>query len=135
MTIQSKLKDTASRIKSEVTVLLTGDGKAVIFVVLVVIFMWLIWPAPPVLKPTNSAAVIAEAKKALQADYDKKIAAKEKEVKDWQSRYIVSDAKYKLIVTKYKDLQEEFTRVTAPKTNEEIRQRFIVLGYPPIPVK
>jgi type VI protein secretion system component VasK len=104
----------------------------VLVVVAIVAILYLSWPAR---QPDNTQQIVNDAKKALEAQYTKQLKEKDLAVKDFQSRLTVSESKYKLIVRKYQDLQKEKENVKPPQTNAELRDRFVALGFPPVPVK
>lgn len=99
---------------------------------LAVLLVFAFWPAPPV-KPVDTTALVNEAKTALEKDFNEKIKGKNTEIKDLQNRLKVSEQKYAVITKRYTDLKKERENVKPPQTNEELRDRFTALGYPPVP--
>ena len=105
---------------------------AVIALIAIIALVWVAWPSKA---PVSSQATINEVKDQLEAQFNKEIEAKDLQIKDYKSRLVVSDGKYKALVKKYADLQKEKENVKAPVTNAELRDRFVALGYPPLPIK
>ena len=84
-------------------------------------------------KPDNSQQIIANMRAQLLAQYDQAIKARDSKIKELTNRLTVSDQKYKVIVKKLQELKDEYANVSPPQTNSEVRARFSVLGYPPLP--
>ena len=89
----------------------------------------------PKANPTNPIPTINEAQVALQKQYESQLKDKDATINDYKSRLTISYEKYTSITNKYIALQKEKENVKAPVTNTEIRDRFIVLGYTPLPAK
>lgn len=137
MTTVNESSDTGTNIVWGKTVIFIGKAgweKIVIFILLLVVLVFILWPGPKV-KPDNTQQIIAAAQKVLEADFNKKIAAKEGEIRDWKSRYTVSEQKYKVITERYLALKKEKDDVKPPQTNDELRSRFTAMGFPPLPAK
>jgi hypothetical protein len=107
-------------------------GLAAAFVLALAALIYASWPNP---KPVDTTAAINAAKVALEKQYQAQIAEKETQVKDYKSRLAVSEGKYGTLVVKYIKLQKEKDSVPQPVSNQETRDRFTALGYPPIPLK
>lgn len=86
-------------------------------------------------KPDTTQAILTTAKKQMEAQFTNQLKEKDVQIKDYKSRLVVSEGKYKTLVKKYTDLQKEKENVKPPRTNAELRDRFIALGYPPLPTK
>jgi hypothetical protein len=132
---------TIQEIKDKVVVFTEGKdwkGIAVIVLLIIVGACYFFWPKPPI--PVNTTQIMNEAKKAVEAQLKPIIVKKEEEIKvmqqerdDYKSRGEVSDAKYKALTKKYIELKGSVTNVAPPKTDKELRDRFIFLGLPPTP--
>ena len=86
-------------------------------------------------KPVPAIAVLDTAQKKMEVQFQNQLKAKEAEIKDYKSRLVVSEGKYKALAQKYINLQKEKENVKSPETNAELRDRFTALGYPPLPAK
>ena len=130
---------TVKEIKDKVVVFVQGKdwkGMGVIALLLVVAACWFFWPKPPA--PVNTTAIMNAAKTEVEAQLQPIIKAKEEETKiaqaerdDFKSRGEVSEAKYKLLTKKYNDLKREVPNVIPPKTEKELRDRYIAAGFTP----
>ena len=114
---------------SNVFLLIAG---AILVVLIVFVFLSIPSCQKPVITPQQS---INEIKAELEKQHKFDLAKKDLEIKDWKSRFVVSDAKYKILVDKYTDLERRKNEVKLPTTNTELRDRFTALGYPPLAVK
>jgi hypothetical protein len=108
-------------------------GLLAAFVAAIALLLYVSWPAPPA--PNNSRQIVDDGRKALEAQYKEQLKEKDAAVKDLRSRLSVSESKYQVIVRKFQDLQKEKEDVQPPKTNAELRDRFVALGFPPVPGK
>jgi hypothetical protein len=86
-------------------------------------------------KPVPMIAVLDTAQKKMEVQFQNQLKAKEAEIKDYKSRRVVSEGKYKALAQKYSALQKEKENVKPPETNTELRDRFTALGYPPLSAK
>ena len=105
---------------------------AAIVVVVAITLVWIAWSSKA---PVSTQAAINEVKAQLEVKFNKELEAKDSQIKDYKSRLVVSDGKYKALVNKYDDLQKDKENVKSPVTNAELRDRFIALGYHPLPIK
>jgi hypothetical protein len=105
-------------------------GSAVL--VAIIVFIYLSWPSP---KPVNTQQIINDTKAELEKQYTAQLKDKDAQIKDYQSRLVVSEGKYATLVKKYNVLQKEKENVKPPATNAELRDRFTALGYSPLPAK
>lgn len=96
-------------------------------------FIYLSWPEKPI--PIDTQQIINNTKAELTKQYEKHLATKDTEIKDAKAKLYVSESKYKVIVEKYETLKKERENVKPPQTNQELRDRFSTLGYPPLPIK
>jgi len=103
-----------------------------IAVVALIIFIVLSIPKPTV---PNSIQAINESQAMLQKQYETQLKEKDNIIKTYQSKLIESQNKYISLTTKYAELQKEKDSVKTPVTNDEIRIRFVAVGFNPIPVK
>lgn len=85
-------------------------------------------------KPVDTVTLIEEAKKEAQKPLLEIIAKKEAEVKDYKSRLVVSENKYKILVQKYADLQKEKEDVKPAQNDAEMVARFIAHGFAPMAI-
>ena len=119
----------------------------VIFVgvaLLVIIFLSL-----PSSKTDNTQALLNAQKKELSVQYEKQISDKQllvnkgqADIKVLQSQaaqkqaaLIISQEKYKVILSRYQELQKEKENVKPQPTNQALRNSFDLLGFPPLPIK
>ena len=112
-----------------------SKSTAIIAAIAIVALIALVWVAWPSKAPISTQATINEVKAQLEAQFNKQLEEKDIQIKDYKSRLVVSDGKYKVLVKKYADLQKEKENVKLPVTNAELRDRFTALGYPPLPLK
>lgn len=114
-----------------------GIVAAVILFILVGVYV--AWPKIP--PPIDTQKIINDTKAEMTKQYegqlkDKSAIIKEKDVqlKDYRARLVVSESKYADLKKKYDDLERERLNVQPPKTDKELRDRFIALGYVPAPI-
>ena len=112
-----------------------SKSTAIIAAIAFVALIALVWVAWPSRAPVSTQATLNDVKVQLEAQFNKELEAKDLQVKDYKSRLVVSDGKYKALVKKYTGLQKEKENVKPPVTNAELRDRFVALGYPPLPIK
>jgi hypothetical protein len=86
-------------------------------------------------KPVPAIAVLDAAQKKMEVQFQNQLKAKEVEIKDYKSRLVASEGKYKALAQKYSALQKEKENVKPPETNAELRDRFNALGYTPVSAK
>lgn len=96
------------------------------------IFIYLSIPSP---KPPNPIPLITDTQAQLQKQYEAQLKAKDISIRDYQSRLAVSQERATMWANKYSTLQKEKENVKPPVTNAETRDRFISLGFTPLPVK
>jgi predicted PurR-regulated permease PerM len=108
-------------------------GILAVFVLAIALLIYTSWPSAP--KVVDSTATINAAQAQMQTQFTNQLKEKDVQIKDYQSRLAVSDAKYKTLALKYNDLQKEKEHVKAPLTNAETRTRFTAAGFAPLPVK
>lgn len=89
----------------------------------------------PKSKPPNPIPVISDTQAQLQKQYDAQLKAKDITINDYKSRLVVSQEKYLTKSREYDKLQKEKENVKPPITNAETRDRFIALGFNPLPIK
>jgi len=99
-------------------------------VVIIVLIVWIAWPKTT---PPSGTQTINEVKAALEKQYLEQIKDKENQVVDYKNRLTLSESKYRGLVDKYVDLERRKADVKPPVTDAELRDRFIALGYPPLP--
>jgi len=112
----------------------------IILASIIALAIWL-WPSSP--KPIDAPAVIdSTIGQTLKDQYERTLKAKEetiltqnRQINDFKSRLKVSEAKYETLAKKYSDLEKEKRDVPPPKSNTEIRDRFIALDRTPLPPK
>jgi peptidoglycan hydrolase CwlO-like protein len=119
------------KVKENSSIIYVVLGVIVIGVILMLVLNLKACNKPPI-TPTD---VINTAQQQMEAQFQAQIKDKDTQIKDYKSRLVVSEGKYKVLVKKYNDLQREIDNVRPPQTNEELRSRFTALGYPPLPVK
>ena len=108
-------------------------GLLVIVVLVGALVIYASWPKLP--KPIDTQQILNEALETMKKPLLAEIEAQKKQVADYKSRLVVSEAKYKVLTQKYNDLQKEKENVKPPETNAELRDRFTALGYSPLPIK
>lgn len=86
-------------------------------------------------KPVPAIAFLDTVQKKMEVQFQNQLKAKEAEIKDYKSRLVLSEGKYKTLALKYSALQKEKENVKPPETSAELRDRFNALGYPPEPAK
>jgi uncharacterized protein HemX len=102
----------------------------VAIVLAITVGLHICWPSKSNIN-TNQTQVdllTAQATKDQQA-----IADKDKKITDLKNRLAVSEAKYKILVVKYAELQKEKENVQPAKDMQELIARFISVGYTPAP--
>ncbi len=107
-------------------------GIGTILLIGIIAIIYLSWPSP---KPIDTQQIINNAKIELEKQYVNQLKEKDMQIFDGKSRLVISESKYKTLVNRYNDLQKEKVNVAPPKTNQELRDRFTALGYPPLPAK
>jgi len=110
--------------------------KWVIVILSIMVFigiLFLSWPAKPM--PVDTQAIIDATTKKLELQYQDQLKNKDVALKDLRSQLIVSENKYRTLIARYVALQKEKENVKPPITNTETRDRFIALGFSPLPVK
>lgn len=100
--------------------------------ILVAIFLFIFLSIPSCQKPVTPQQTIAEVKVELEKQYQEQLKAKEIQITDYKSRLTSSENKYKVLVSKYVDLERRKNEVKPPTTNAELRDRFIALGFVPL---
>lgn len=105
-------------------------------VVLIGIFIFIFLSIPSCQKkPITPQQTINEVRTELEKQYTAQLNEKDTQITDYKSRLTLSEGKYKVLVSKYVDLERRKNEVKPPVTNNEIRDRFIALGYVPLAVK
>lgn len=89
----------------------------------------------PESKPPNPIPVINDTQAQLQKQYEAQLKAKDISINDYKSRLAVSQERANIWANKYNELERKKNEVKAPATNAETRDRFIALGFIPLPVK
>ncbi len=107
-------------------------GIGTILLIGIIAIIYLSWPSP---KPIDTQQIINNAKIELEKQYVNQLKEKDMQIFDGKSRLVISESKYKTLVNRYNDLQKEKVNVAPPNTNQELRDRFTALGYPPLPAK
>lgn len=104
--------------------------------ILVGIFIFIFLSIPSCQKPpVTPQQTIGEVKAELEKQYNAQLTAKETQITDYKTRLTQSESRYAGMVQKYVDLEKRKRDVPKPTTNNEIRDRFTVLGYAPLAVK
>lgn len=103
-----------------------------IVIVAIILLVFLSWPS---LKPIDTQAIINNTKIELEKQYTAQLKDKDAQIQDAKSRLTVSEGRYSGLVQKLADLQKEKVNVKPPTTNKELRDRFIALGFVPLPAK
>lgn len=112
------------------------DNKRVIIgAVILVVIVVLIYLSIPPSKPAGTQQTINDVKAELEKQYAKQLEDKATQIKDYQSRLTLSEGRYRVLVDKYVDLERRKNDVKPPVTNAELRDRFIALGYAPLPAQ
>ncbi len=100
--------------------------------VAIITLIYLSWPSP---KPPDTQQIINDVKIELEKQYTAQLKDKDTQIKDAKNRLTVSEGRYAGMVQKYVELQKEKVNVKPPVTNAETRDRFIALGFVPLPAK
>ena len=116
-----KVKRTLSRFKVQ----------TVLIVLLSIAVASLGWTAYWKPKPVDTQRMLSELREMLTKQFDQSIKDRDVKIKDLSNRLIVSDGKYKVLIKKQKELRDASAKIELPKTNKELRSRFIALGFPP----
>jgi hypothetical protein len=98
----------------------------VCLVVAVVALVWLSWWSP---KPADTQALLSDLRAKLTKQFEIDIKDRDAKIKDMTARLTVSDAKYKALSKRLTEVRNE--TIVPPKTNKELRDRFVALGFPP----
>ena len=85
--------------------------------------------------PITPQQTINEVKAELEKQYTAQLKEKDIQITNYKSRLTLSEGKYKVLVSKYVDLERRKNEVKPPVTNNEIRDRFTALGFTPLAVK
>jgi hypothetical protein len=110
-------------------------------VILAVIFLgvYVAWPKP--VPKIDTQKIINDTKAEMTKQYDgqlktKDALIKEKDVqiKDYRARLTIAEGRYSDLKKKYDDLERERLNVQPPKTDKELRDRFLllILFLPPL---
>ena len=109
---------------------------AIAGVVMIVIVAFIFFSIPSCHKDfITPQATLNEALATAQAPLLKTIEDQKTQIANNQTLIKVSANKYSDLVQKYVDLEKRKNDVKPPTTNAELRDRFIALGYAPLPVK
>lgn len=105
-------------------------------VILIGILIFVFFSIPSCQKPpVTPQQTINEVKVELEKQYKSQITEKDTQIRDYKGRLTLSEGKYKVLVDKYVDLERRKNEVKPPTTNQELRDRFTILGYPPLAIK
>jgi hypothetical protein len=115
-----------AKLKSMLTSL---DFKTLLIVCLVVglvSLLWLSWWSP---KPADTQQLLSDLRAKLTKQFEIDINDRDAKIKDMTARLTVSDAKYRVLSKRLTEVRNE--TIVPPKTNKELRDRFVALGFSP----
>jgi uncharacterized membrane protein YccC len=105
------------------------DFKTILIVclaVVVVTLVWLSWWSP---KPPDVQQLLAEQRATLTKQFEANVKARDAQIKTLTARLTVSNGKYAALSKRLAEVRNE--TIVPPKTNKELRDRFVALGFPP----
>ena len=105
--------------------------QTVLIVLLSITVATLGWTAYWKPKSVDTQRMLSELRETLTEKFDQSIKERDVKIKDLSNRLIVSNGKYKALVKKQKELRDASAKIELPKTNKELRARFVALGFPP----
>lgn len=106
-----------------------------IVVAAIVALLFVLGSIPSCKKPNNPQDTINNIQQEIEKPLLAKIAEKEKQIAALKQQLNATQATYNSLVVRYNKLQKEKENVKPPTNNQEIRDRFIGLGFIPIPAK
>ncbi len=111
------------------SILTSLDVKTVLIACLAVALatlVWLSWWSP---KPADTAQLLNDLREKLTAQFEQDVKDRDVKIRDLSSRLVVSDSKYRTLSKRLTEVRNEI--IVPPKTNKELRDRFVALGFPP----
>jgi hypothetical protein len=115
-----------AKLKSMLTSL---DFKTLLIVCLVVglvSLLWLSWWSP---KPADTQQLLSNMREKTDKLFLQGLKERNVKIDELTNRLTVSDAKYKTLTKRLTEVRNEI--IVPPKTNRELRDRFVALGFPP----
>jgi hypothetical protein len=100
--------------------LIVGLGIAVVYLV------WVSWWSPD---PVDVTRLLADQRATLTQQFEANVKARDAQIKDLAARLTVSNGKYAALSKRLTEVRNE--TIVPPKTNKELRDRFVALGFPP----
>jgi uncharacterized membrane protein YccC len=105
------------------------DQKTILITCLVVAVGYLTWVSWWTPKPVDVQGLLADQRATLTKQFEANVKARDAQIKDLAARLTVSNGKYAALAKRLTEVRNE--TIVPPKTNKELRDRFVALGFPP----
>lgn len=121
------IRDVLVKVKSS----LSGfDFKTILIICLVVAVGYLGWVSWWTPKPVDVQRLLADQRATLTKQFEDGVKVRDAQIKDLAARLTVSNGKYQALAKRLTEVRNEPPK-EPPKTNLELRDRFVALGFPP----
>lgn len=106
------------------------DIKTILIVCLVIAVGYLGWVSWWTPDPVDVTQLLADQRATLTKQFEANVKARDAAIKDLTARLTVSQGKCQALAKRLTEVRNEPPK-DPPKTNKELRDRFVALGFPP----